>query len=91
MRGSTSCCSITEFWACSTAIAITECLWRSAQPTPGDLKSLQEKGPRSVICVRGGRAFGSWPLEKEVCERMNLGLHKVAIPVRSKHLASRTC
>ncbi|HUJ37345.1 MAG TPA: tyrosine-protein phosphatase [Hyphomicrobium sp.] len=61
---------------------VTERLWRSAQPTPGDLKSLQEKGLRSVICVRGGRAFGSWPLEKEACERMHLDLHKVAIRAR---------
>ena len=61
---------------------VTERLWRSAQPTPGDLKTLKEKGLRSVICVRGGRAFGSWPLEKEACERLQLDLHKIAIRAR---------
>jgi protein tyrosine/serine phosphatase len=32
--------------------------------------------------VRGGRAFGSWPLEKEACGRLQLDLHKVAIRAR---------
>ena len=35
-----------------------------------------------MVCVRGGRAFGSWPLEKEACERLQLDLHKVAIRAR---------
>jgi protein tyrosine/serine phosphatase len=61
---------------------VTKGLWRSAQPTPGDLKSLKKKGLKSVICVRGGRAFGSWPLEKEACERLQLDLHKVSIRAR---------
>jgi len=34
---------------------------------------------KSVLCVRGGRAFGPWPLEKEACERFQLDLHKVGI------------
>jgi protein tyrosine phosphatase (PTP) superfamily phosphohydrolase (DUF442 family) len=61
---------------------VTQGLWRSAQPTPGDLKTLKEKGLKSVICVRGGRAFGSWPLEKEACERLQLDLHKIGIRAR---------
>lgn len=61
---------------------VSERLWRSAQPTPGDLKDLKERGLKSVVCVRGGRAFGSWPLEKEACERLQLDLHKVAIRAR---------
>ena len=32
--------------------------------------------------MRGGRAFGSWPLEKEACERLQLDLHKVSIRAR---------
>jgi len=57
-------------------------LWRSAQPTPGDLRRLKRKGLKSVVCVRGGRAFGSWPLEREACEQLRLDLHKVAIRAR---------
>ena len=33
---------------------VTKTLWRSAQPTPGDLKALKKRGLKSVICVRGG-------------------------------------
>jgi protein tyrosine phosphatase (PTP) superfamily phosphohydrolase (DUF442 family) len=61
---------------------VSEGLWRSAQPTPGDLTKLKQRGLKSVVCVRGGRAFGSWPLEKEACERLQLDLHKVAIRAR---------
>jgi protein tyrosine/serine phosphatase len=61
---------------------VSERLWRSAQPTPGDLTNLKQRGLKSVVCVRGGRAFGSWPLEKEACERLQLDLHKVAIRAR---------
>jgi protein tyrosine phosphatase (PTP) superfamily phosphohydrolase (DUF442 family) len=61
---------------------VTKRLWRSAQPTPGDLKSLKKKGVKTVICVRGGRAFGSWPLESEACKRLQLDLHKVSIRAR---------
>jgi protein tyrosine phosphatase (PTP) superfamily phosphohydrolase (DUF442 family) len=61
---------------------VSERLWRSAQPTPGDLKELKQQGLKSVVCVRGGRAFGSWPLEKEACKRLQLDLRKVAIRAR---------
>jgi protein tyrosine/serine phosphatase len=61
---------------------VSERLWRSAQPTPADLKDLKRKGLKSVVCARGGRAFGSWPLEKEACERLQLNLHK--IPIRAR-------
>jgi protein tyrosine/serine phosphatase len=61
---------------------VSEHLWRSAQPTPSDLHYMKQKGLRSVVCVRGGRAFGSWPLEKEACQRLQLNLHKVAIRAR---------
>ena len=46
------------------------------------MKSLKKKGLKSVICVRGGRAFGSWPLEKEACERLELDMHEVSIRAR---------
>ena len=58
---------------------VTQRLWRSAQPTPGDLRKLKARGVRTIICVRSGRAFGSWPLEREACERLRLNLHTVNI------------
>jgi protein tyrosine phosphatase (PTP) superfamily phosphohydrolase (DUF442 family) len=57
-------------------------VWRSAQPTPGDLKRFKKRGLKSVICVRGGRAFGAWPLEREACERLQIHLRKVSIRAR---------
>jgi protein tyrosine/serine phosphatase len=58
---------------------VTDRVWRSAQPAPADLKCEKARGVRSIVCVRNGYAFGSWPLEKEACERLELGLHKVNI------------
>jgi protein tyrosine phosphatase (PTP) superfamily phosphohydrolase (DUF442 family) len=61
---------------------LAEQVWRSAQPTPGDLKRFKRGGLKSVICVRGGRDFGAWPLEIEACERLQLNLKKVSIRAR---------
>ena len=57
---------------------VTTRLWRSAQPTPRDLKRLKAKGVKSIVCVRGSE-IGSWPLEKEACAKLGLDLHKVRI------------
>ncbi|WP_423415562.1 tyrosine-protein phosphatase [Hyphomicrobium sp. B1] len=54
-------------------------LWRSAQPTPGDLRREKRRGIRTVLCVRGGFPFRPWPLEQEACERFGLELYKVGI------------
>jgi protein tyrosine/serine phosphatase len=59
--------------------AVTPRFWRSAQPTPADLKYIKAKGVKTVICVRSGQAIGAWPLEKEACEKLGLELHKVKI------------
>src|SRR5262245_51539747 len=58
---------------------ITPRLWRSAQPTPGDLRRERARGLKTVICVRRGRRLGAWPLERAACERLGLDLHKVNI------------
>jgi protein tyrosine/serine phosphatase len=58
---------------------VTPRIWRSAQPTPGDLRREKAKGLKTVICVRSGPALGSWPLEREACETLGLDLHRVNI------------
>jgi protein tyrosine/serine phosphatase len=58
---------------------VTSRMWRSSQPTPGDLRREKAKGIKTVICVRSGLAFGSWPLEREACKKLQLELHKVNI------------
>jgi protein tyrosine/serine phosphatase len=58
---------------------VTPRVWRSAQPTPGDLRREKARGLRTVICVRSGLSCGLWPLEREACEALGLDLHRVNI------------
>jgi len=61
---------------------VSDRLWRSAQPSPGDLKREKERGIRTVVCVRGSFRFRPWPLEVEACRNYGLDLHKVDIRAR---------
>ena len=61
--------------------------WRAAQPLPGQIERLaREKGLRAVISLRGGVLHGSYPLEREACERH--GLRFVRAVLRSRGLPS---
>jgi protein tyrosine/serine phosphatase len=62
-------------------------LWRSAQPTPHQLAWFKRQGVRTVISLRGGREHGSWPLQREACERQGLTL--VEFVLRSREAPSR--
>lgn len=53
---------------------VTPDLWRAAQPAPHQIADFAKKGIRSVVTLRGGREFGSWPLEREACARHGLAL-----------------
>ncbi|GEP11651.1 fused DSP-PTPase phosphatase/NAD kinase-like protein [Methylobacterium gnaphalii] len=57
-------------------------VWRSAQPSPHQLAWFKRQGVRSVISLRGGREHGSWPLQREACERQGLAL--VDLVLRSR-------
>jgi protein tyrosine phosphatase (PTP) superfamily phosphohydrolase (DUF442 family) len=67
---------------------VSETLWRSAQPSPGQIAWFAARGGRSVINLRGGREHGSWPLEREACERHGLAL--VEFVLRSREAPDRT-
>ncbi|MEL6584241.1 MAG: tyrosine-protein phosphatase [Pseudomonadota bacterium] len=41
--------------------------WRAAQPSPKDVRFFAEQGVKTIISLRGGRQFGSLPLEMEAC------------------------
>lgn len=56
--------------------------WRAAQPTPSQFRDLSRLGIKTVINLRGGRQFGSWPLEREVCE--SKGMQLVEFVIRSR-------
>ena len=62
-------------------------IWRSAQPTPHQLAWFKRQGVRTVISLRGGREHGSWPLQREACERQGLTL--VEFVLRSREAPSR--
>lgn len=66
---------------------VTPALWRSAQPTPGDLRAMARAGVRTVVNLRGGREYGSWPLERDACA--DLGLRLVDFVVRSRGAPDR--
>lgn len=53
---------------------VTADLWRSSQPSPGQIAHFARAGGRSVVNLRGGREYGSWPLEREACDRHGLVL-----------------
>lgn len=62
-------------------------IWRSAQPGPHQLARFRVEGIRTVISLRGGREHGSWPLQREACERHGLTL--VEFVLRSREAPDR--
>lgn len=57
-------------------------LWRSSQPSPGQIAWFAARGGRTVVNLRAGREHGSWPLEREACERHGLALAEFVIRSR---------
>jgi len=53
---------------------VTPNYWRAAQPNPSQIRDLARRGIKTVINLRGGKEFGSWPLERDVCESKGLAL-----------------
>ena len=61
---------------------VTEALWRSAQPAPHQLAWFAAQGVRTIVNLRGGREHGSWPLQREACERHGIKLVEFLIHSR---------
>ncbi len=61
--------------------------WRSAQPSPRQIARLARRGLKSVIFLRGGVLFGSYALERDVCQRLGIEFHRTVL--RSRGLPSR--
>lgn len=62
--------------------AVGEKGWRAAQPAPHHFRRLKRRGVRTVVNLRGGRAFGSYPLEIEACRREGLIYREVLLRSR---------
>jgi len=61
--------------------------WRSAQPAPHDIRRFARAGGRTVVSLRGGKAFGSLPLETEACAVHGLAYENFVL--RSRSLPAR--
>ncbi len=66
---------------------VTADLWRSSQPSPGQVAAFARAGGRTIVNLRGGREHGSWPLQREACERHGLAL--VDCVLRSREAPDR--
>jgi protein tyrosine phosphatase (PTP) superfamily phosphohydrolase (DUF442 family) len=66
---------------------VSDVLWRSSQPSPGQIAWFARQGGRTIVNLRAGREYGSWPLQREACERH--GLKLVEFVVRSREAPSR--
>lgn len=53
---------------------VTPRLWRAAQPAPNQIARFARLGVRTIVNLRGGREHGSWPLQREACERHGIAL-----------------
>jgi protein tyrosine/serine phosphatase len=66
---------------------VTPRLWRSAQPAPHQIARFASLGVKTIVNLRGGREHGSWPLQKEACERH--GIRLVDFILRSRGAPER--
>jgi protein tyrosine/serine phosphatase len=61
--------------------------WRSAQPTPHQIRALGRRGVRTIVNLRGERRCGSYFLEREACARY--GIELVDFHMRSRKAPTR--
>lgn len=57
-------------------------MWRAAQPGPGAIRRLAQRGIKTIINLRGERNCGSYILEKRAAQKHGITL--VDIPVNSR-------
>jgi protein tyrosine/serine phosphatase len=61
---------------------VTPRLWRSAQPSPGDIAWAARRGVKSVLSLRSD-GFGGDPLEREACTVHGLEFHRLVLLSRA--------
>jgi len=61
--------------------------WRSAQPSPHQIRAMAREGIRTIVNLRGERRCGSYRLEKSACERYGITL--VDFHIRGRRAPSR--
>jgi uncharacterized protein (TIGR01244 family) len=53
---------------------VTAHFWRAAQPAPHQIRAAAARGVKTIVNLRGGREYGSWPLEKEAADAAGLSI-----------------
>jgi uncharacterized protein (TIGR01244 family) len=66
---------------------VTPNFWRSAQPAPYDVHRLADRGLKTIVNLRGGREYGSWPLEAEAAKAR--GIEIIDFVLRSRDVPDR--
>jgi protein tyrosine phosphatase (PTP) superfamily phosphohydrolase (DUF442 family) len=61
---------------------ITDTMYRAAQPMPHHIRRWKNQGIKTIINLRGGRDYGSWPLQKQACEQQGLNLEELILRSR---------
>ena len=56
--------------------------YRAAQPAPHHFRRFARLGIKTVVNLRGGREFGSYPLEIEACARYGLAYEELTLKSR---------
>lgn len=67
---------------------IADDVWRSAQPTPGQIAALAREGVKTVINLRSDQTVGTRQLERDACARH--GMTFVDVPLKSRAAPSRS-
>ncbi len=62
---------------------VTPEFWRAAQPTPTQIARMAGGGLKTIVNLRGGREYGSWPLERAACDAHGIALEDFVIRSRS--------
>jgi protein tyrosine phosphatase (PTP) superfamily phosphohydrolase (DUF442 family) len=58
-------------------------VWRSAQPSPADIRALARRGVKTIVNLRGDRDCGSYRLEIEACRKYGIELIDFSVKSRS--------
>lgn len=66
---------------------ISDKVWRSAQPSPGQIRRYARQGIRTIINLRGARDCGSYRLESKACAEQ--GIEMIDFTVRSRGAPTR--
>jgi protein tyrosine phosphatase (PTP) superfamily phosphohydrolase (DUF442 family) len=71
----------------SNRFPVSDRMWRSNQPTAGQIGGLADKGIRTIVNLRGVRDCAAYLMEVEACRRHGIAL--VDYPIRSREPPSK--